>query len=181
VPQINPSDCTANHNDGGQRNALAGLAHRGVRGRGMNPFERYGETHGSPHEKRRERILLRRRANATLRKRQDEQRQAQRQYRILFKEFVDDFLIDTGEDGQTLIEALDRLSVKDGLWVLAKAYELKRYPRETRLKALRIINHAMMAARERAGLPPFDDPLESKGVFDKVKEALDGDEPGESP
>jgi hypothetical protein len=151
----------------------------------MNAFERYGETHRSPHEKRRERIAIRRRASAAMRKQREERDKRERLYRAGMERLVEEFVAEAGEKGRELIKLLDRLTVNDATVLLQRATVFERSPPGLRLMALHLTSRAIVAARERAGLPPFDDRLDSpladeaapQTVFDRIKHALTGESP----
>jgi hypothetical protein len=81
-----------------------------------------------------------------------------------------------GDAFQKLIAFLDNMNLHDGaaLVDLVKVESWHEAASDTRFGALRLIDSAIIALRERNGLPPFDDPIEDDqpSVFIRIREVL---------
>jgi hypothetical protein len=65
-----------------------------------------------------------------------------------------------GMAAQALCKVLDDLKLDDGTLIAAvEAGPWRDADADTRFEILRLVDHAIIALRERNGLPPFDDPL----------------------
>ena len=79
-----------------------------------------------------------------------------------------------GHAAGVLAEFLDGMTLHDGAALIAFAAPLQAADADTRHEVLALIDNAIVALRERHGLPAFDDPLpgEPANVLLKIREAL---------
>jgi hypothetical protein len=125
-----------------------------------NPFEAWSEKNKPAHEKRRERIAQKR--NEALEARQKEKAELAKLYKIAAKEERAKVLEGAyAERFIQLFKVLDNLGMGGGRALLdfLRAQRWHETPPEVRFQVLQYVDRAAIAVRERAGLPPFDDPL----------------------
>jgi hypothetical protein len=88
---------------------------------------------------------------------------------------VEDLLVGQyGEAARELVAFLDRMMPGDGAALISAAERWRGADADVRFEILSLIDAAVIGLRERAGLPPFDDPLpdERPNVFLIVRELL---------
>jgi hypothetical protein len=142
-----------------------------------NPFEAYAERSKQPHEKRRERLAQKRKSRQLLKK-QIEQSQLERDYKLLEANELEELV--SGPHGalfRELVGFLDQLALHNGwdLLPFLRERDWRPLPPELRFRALQLVDRACIRARERARLAPFDDPLPWEDrplVLDLVREVL---------
>lgn len=143
-----------------------------------NAFELYAEQTQRPAERKREAATRKRRLTRriNLRARFKERSQLEKLARGLAEEERKTLLEGRfGFEFKGLLDYLDRLTLRDGaelVRLIKTCGWLQIAPKEVRLKALHFINIAVVQARERANLPPFDD-WDGPTVFDLVKRELE--------
>jgi hypothetical protein len=132
----------------------------------MNAFEAYAERTKQAHERRAERLAARRQSRAEV-KRHIEKEQLRRQYRAALTKELEELL--GGRHGaffRELVDVLDQLTLANGRALLPflSRHDWASLPTQLRFRALQLVDQACIRARERGGLPPFDDPLPWDGA-----------------
>ena len=143
----------------------------------MNPFEDLADLQISAPRKARLRAAEKRAVRkAAVEKQAAERKQLNAAWRRWQNERREQVLAGPyGDQFCSLIDFLADISLHDGaaLFAMVEA-EWKHADVDTKLEALSLIDRAIIALRERHGLPAFDDPLsdEAPSVFQIIREVL---------